>query len=593
MNGDMYSSRGETKQPKEGGSRHGSSRDPRESRDHGHSSRPARDDYRSHDRPRRRSRSPHRTTSRRDYEIDSYSTSRDYREREREDRYRDRRDGPREWDRDRALPHRDPRRPEADRPLPRRGERDLFDDRRGPPPRGGGRDRDGFPPSGGGGMGGPPRDRDRKMKSPSPPPKKKEPTPDLTDVVSILDRKRRLTQWDIKPQGYDKVTAEQAKLSGMFPLPGAPRQQPMDPSRLQAFMNPAAGSATNTALSTSNARQSKRLFIYNLPSATTDASLHEFFNLQLNGLNVVSGADPCTAAHVAPDKSFALLEFKAPEDATMAVALDGINTEADSGDAMDTTNGETNGASKGLSISRPKDYIVPTAPAAEQEQAEGVINSTVIDGPNKISISNIPVYLTDEQVQELLVAFGELKAFTLVKDTSTEQSRGIAFCEYADEATTAVAVEGLNGMELGDQNLKVALASIGITQAAGMGEMGVSAMSLLAGTASSARPDQDQGRVLQLLNMVTPEELMDYEEYQEILEDIRTECGKYGTILDLKIPRPVQGNRQSPGIGKIYIKYEDAEGAQKAFKALGGRQFQQRTVVVTYFGEEYFDVNAW
>lgn len=46
------------------------------------------------------------------------------------------------------------------------------------------------------------------------PPRKREATPDLTDVVSVLHRKRRLTQWDIKPPGYENVTAEQAKLSG-------------------------------------------------------------------------------------------------------------------------------------------------------------------------------------------------------------------------------------------------------------------------------------------------------------------------------------------------------------------------------------------
>ena len=125
----------------DGSSRHTSSRDPRDSRDHGHvssqlscyympveeliltplqSSRSTRgDDHRSHDRPpRRRSRSPHRASSRRDYEIDSYSSSRDYREREREDRYRDRREPAREWDRDRGPPQRDPRRPDGDRPPP-------------------------------------------------------------------------------------------------------------------------------------------------------------------------------------------------------------------------------------------------------------------------------------------------------------------------------------------------------------------------------------------------------------------------------------------------------------------------------------------
>lgn len=75
---------------------------------------------------------------------------------------------------------------------------------------------------------------------------------------------------------------------------------------------------------------------------------------------------------------------------------------------------------------------------------------------------------------------------------------------------TDIAVEGLNGMELGDKHLKVQRASIGVTQAAGL-EMGVNAMSMLAGTTST---DLDEGRVLQLLNMVSAEELIDNEDYQ-------------------------------------------------------------------------------
>ena len=109
------------------------------------------------------------------------------------------------------MARRDARRDDYDRP-PRR-DRDLFADRMDRGDRGmgggGGRDR------------GPPRtDRDEfamqsRKKSASPPPKKKEPTPDLTDTVPVTERKRRLTQWDIKPPGYENVTAEQAKLSGL------------------------------------------------------------------------------------------------------------------------------------------------------------------------------------------------------------------------------------------------------------------------------------------------------------------------------------------------------------------------------------------
>lgn len=564
MNGDNYSSRDS--------GRHGSSRDyPRDDRrgDRGGD--------------RRRSRSPgHRGSrpSRRDGDVDSYSSSRDYREREREDRYsgRDRRGGgERDWDRDRGSSRRDARRDDDDRP-PRR-DRDLFDDRRG----GGGRRGDRGDRDGGFGNG---PGRERK-KSATPPPKKKEPTPDLTDVVSILERKRRLTQWDIKPPGYENVTAEQAKLSGMFPLPGAPRTQPMDPTKLQAFMSQPSGSVTNAALKPSNSRQAKRLLVHNLPPSVTEETIVNFFNLQLNGLNVIEGSDPCISAQISKDRSFALLEFKAPSDATVALALDRITMEDN--DHIKAENGAANGDTKGLTIRRPKDYIVP-AVTDETPYEPGIISDVVVDTQNKICISNIPLYLTDEQVTELLVSFGELKAFVLVKDRSTEESRGIAFCEYADPAqATDIAVEGLNGMELGDKHLRVQRASIGNTQVSGL-EMGVNAMSMLAGTTSQGL---EEGRVLQLLNMVTPEELIDNEDYEEIMEDVKEECEKYGKVLEMKIPRPTGGSRQSNGVGKIFVKFDTPESAGKALRTLAGRKFADRTVVTTYFSEENFEVSAW
>ncbi|KAL8688676.1 MAG: hypothetical protein Q9218_005477, partial [Villophora microphyllina] len=495
----------------------------------------------------------------------------------RDDRAWDRDRGDRHDRGDRGMPRRDSRREGDDRP-PRR-DRDLFEGR-GDRGRGGGRparsDRDEFAMQ----MAG----RDRK-KSASPPPKKKEPTPDLTDTIPITERKRRLTQWDIKPPGYENVTAEQAKLSGMFPLPGAPRQQPMDPSRLQAFMNQPSGSAGNAALKPSNARQSKRLFVHNIPATANEEAIVNFFNLQMNGLNVVEGTDPCISAQISQDRTFALCEFKTPAETTVALALDGITMEDN--DSMDYTNGTSDTTSHGLSVRRPKDYIVPSSVEDTAEQ-EGIVSPVVPDTPNKISVTNLLLNLTEDQVTELLVSFGQLKAFVLVKDRSTEESRGIAFCEYTDPAVTDIAVEGLNGMELGDKLLKVQRASIGVTQAAGL-EMGVNAMSMLAGTTST---DLDEGRVLQLLNMVTAEELIDNEDYNEICEDVKEECEKYGEILEMKIPRPSGGSRQSNGVGKIFVKYDNADSARKALQALAGRKFADRTVVTTYFSEENFEVNA-
>merc|ERR1711963_319354 len=42
-------------------------------------------------------------------------------------------------------------------------------------------------------------------------------------------------------------------------------------------------------------------------------------------------------------------------------------------------------------------------------------------------------------------------------------------------------------------------------------------------------------------NMVVEEELVDEEEYEDILEGIREECGKFGEVKSIEIPRPVPG----------------------------------------------------
>lgn len=406
----------------------------------------------------------------------------------------------------------------------------------------------------------------------------------MTDVVPILERKRRLTQWDIKPPGYDLVTAEQAKLSGMFPLPGAPRQQPMDPTKLQAFMTQPGGQVTSAGLKASNSRQAKRLLVSNVPSGVGEDALISFFNLQLNGLNVIESSDPCVLCQFSSDRAFAVLEFRNATDATVALALDGISMEAD--DAM---NGAADGVSSGLTIRRPKDYVMPALPDEMPFDPE-VISNVVPDTVHKLCITNIPSFLTEERVIELLASFGKPKAFVLVKDRSTEESRGIAFTEYLEPSSAnEPALNSLNGMDVGGKKLKVTKASIGPTQVANF-DVGITAIS---GLASQTSNDIERSSVIQLLNMVTPEELIDNDDYEEICEDVQDECVKFGKVVELKVPRPSGGSRQSAGVGKIYVKYDSEESATKALTALAGRKFADRTVVATYFPEENFEVGAW
>lgn len=110
-----------------------------------------------------------------------------------------------------------------------------------------------------------------------------------------------------------------------------------------------------------------------------------------------------------------------------------------------------------VKVKRPNDYNPAAAPVMTRGvpvlnvSKLGIIAPTVLDSPNKIFIGGLPYHFTESQVLELLSAFGKIKAFHLVKsDPDVALSKGYCFVEYLDSAITHVAVEGLNGMEIGD-----------------------------------------------------------------------------------------------------------------------------------------------
>ena len=102
-------------------------------------------------------------------------------------------------------------------------------------------------------------------------------------------------------------------------------------------------------------------------------------------------------------------------------------------------------------------------------------------------------------------------------------------------------------MQLGDKKLIVQRASVGAKNVVGMNMLPASVqIPGMQGMSGPGLPTE----VLCLLNMVTEEELRDEEEYEDILEDIREECSKYGEVRSLEIPRPLPGV-DVPGVGKV------------------------------------------
>uniref|UniRef100_A0A3Q3VWV5 Splicing factor U2AF subunit n=1 Tax=Mola mola TaxID=94237 RepID=A0A3Q3VWV5_MOLML len=393
-------------------------------------------------------------------------------------------------------------------------------------------------------------------------------------------KKRTCRYWDVPPPGFKHITPLQYKAmqaAGQLPTIALLATPTMTGVATAPTQVPVVGSQMT--------RQARRLYVGNIPFGVTEESMAEFFNAQMRLAGLAQApSNPVLAVQINQDKNFAFLEFRSVDETTQAMAFDGIVFQGQS-----------------LKIRRPHDYR-PLPGISEQPayHVPGVVSTVVPDSPHKLFVGGLPNYLNDDQVnvghcltdtpsvlvKELLASFGPLKAFNLVKDGATSLSKGYAFCEYVDVGATDQAVAGLNGMQLGDKKL--------IVQRASVGAKNTNPTCVLEAPVTLQVPGlhrlQNSGmptEVLCLLNMVMPEELLDDDDYEEILDDIRDECCKYGAVRSMEIPRPVHGV-QVPGCGKIFVEYVSAADCQKAMQALTGRKFANRVVVTKYFDPELY-----
>lgn len=239
------------------------------------------------------------------------------------------------------------------------------------------------------------------------------------------------------------------------------------------------------------------------------------------------------------------------------------------------------------------------------------VSQNVPDGPHKLFLGSIPSYLGEEQVLELLRAFGEVKAFVLVRDSHTGASKGFAFVEYADHDLEEIACQGLTGMEVGDKKLVLQRSSTtggGFKNNRDGGGLASSAMPMLPMDIlqSIGRNLAPPTSVLLLLNMISGIDVQADEDYEgklyclslpqaahayllrvEIYVDIEDEASRHGTIEQIVIPRPKEGE-EVPGVGKIFVKFASMDDCIMAQKAIAGRQFNDRAVITAYYDEDKF-----
>ncbi|KAI3761048.1 hypothetical protein L1987_51454 [Smallanthus sonchifolius] len=335
-------------------------------------------------------------------------------------------------------------------------------------------------------------------------------------------------------------------------------------------------------------RHARRVYVGGLSPSANEQTVATYFSHVMSAIggNTAGPGDAVVNVYINHEKKFAFVEMRSVEEASNAMALDGIIFE---------------GAP--VKVRRPSDYNPSLAAALGPSQPNPNLNLAAVglspgsagglEGPDRIFVGGLPYYFTESQVRELLESFGALRGFDLVKDRETGNSKGYAFCVYQDLSVTDIACAALNGIKMGDKTLTVRRANQGQIQPKpeqesillhAQQQIALQRMMLQPGAIGTPAT-----KVLSLTQVVTEEELINDEDYEDILEDMKVECGKFGSLVNVVIPRPNPNGEPVAGVGKVFLEYADTESSTKARAGLNGRKFGGNQVVASFYPENKFN----
>ncbi|KAK8717549.1 hypothetical protein V6N13_044811 [Hibiscus sabdariffa] len=331
-------------------------------------------------------------------------------------------------------------------------------------------------------------------------------------------------------------------------------------------------------------RHARRVYVGGLSPTANEQSVATFFSqvMAAIGGNTAGPGDAVVNVYINHEKKFAFVEMRSVEEASNAMALDGIIFE---------------GAP--VKVRRPSDYNPSLAATLGPSQPSPNLNLAAVglspgsagglEGPDRIFVGGLPYYFTEAQIRELLESFGPLRGFDLVKDRETGNSKGYAFCIYQDLSVTDIACAALNGIKMGDKTLTVRRANQGTTQPKPEQEIILQhAQQQIALQRLILQPQGVPTKVVCLTQAISEDDLRDDEEYGDIVEDMRQEGGKYGALVNVVIPRPNPNGEPLPGVGKVFLEYSDVEGSRKAQAAMNGRRFGDNQVIAVFYPENKF-----
>jgi splicing factor U2AF subunit len=367
---------------------------------------------------------------------------------------------------------------------------------------------------------------------------------------------------------------------GMMPVPmmmiPSPMFAPTNACGNFAMPNAASISAKSNLTNAAD-KVNRELFVGNTPSDISEAVLIEFLNGAMERIKLCErGRKPIIKCRVSG--KYAFIECESVEDTNRALNLNGICFRGVS-----------------LRISRPSKYVGPSTPCKTWQELTGhhlrnpPTPTNYSSNDDKVNRELFIGNTNSEMTESGLVKFlGESMAYVELTEqpgnpiVSCQMNEKFAFVEFRS-ASEASAALNLNNIPFMGSHLRVKRPSKYTGPAVAYETWEEVLSKYMVRKLKSASKEEvckpKKTRIVQLKNMLTMDDLESDEDYSEVMEETREECGEFGHLKKIVIPR------RGVGATKIFLEYETIEDAAKAIKALAGRTFDGRTIDAAYMDE--------
>lgn len=384
----------------------------------------------------------------------------------------------------------------------------------------------------------------------------------LKDVIPIDKRKRMSpTKWDITPKGFEKVPAERAKISGLFPQPGQPQE--LDRLKLERVAIHGGSKSRRTRIlfedATSNnlviSRLSCKLLVNHLEDDKTVKSLQEYLEKFVKGLGDENQVVNFTAS--SEGSNYVVVEFSSAECTTIVLSCRSfINQKVGSSTAR---------------WQRPNEFV------QQLDHSDRLCSADII------AIEDLKD--DDETViEKLLLSFGAKTCYInpIYYTNASEEIKEFTGCALVElDEQNDEALEKLEALIWFKPNKGRLVQSSSL----------ITFQSIPKLVTEKAR---SESKVLVLLNCVDPLDLKFLPFAEEIEQTLKYTLDEVETV---RMKRPNVDYRLNfenigEGIGNIYVKFKNIQASINAMKCLAGSQFNGRTILCAYINEQDFDTSG-